>query len=558
MAINWNNIVIRDPLVPRRVGLEIVRDAQGQPVRCTRCRDYWAVFEKSGLCQHCGLCGFCGLREVDWDNPKAIKYGRCSMCVCGGCGTSSIRNRLDDSNDNQAYCTPCFIKQFPDALCRHCNGRVATIITRGQTRPTVCGNCVITFTPGVFFACFFCEGVAITAWHKYAVCDYHNTRPACGENKCNPGRQCQRCGREATRAADERNDRRTQLRAVYPHAGHGVGEFDVRNCRGCLARADRGLMLPPTTPMRFWPEWPKPNEAPPVLPMSRRRHNRSSRYLGAEVEVAGALHMDNGWHVTDTVERWGGAVVRDASLGEGGFEVITAPAAGDYFVEQVREVCRALEAIGAHVDRRCGLHIHVNAKDFTYYDMRRLLMLYSRLEPALLRTQPIARTINGRYARPCGHKYATGVLELKQPKEAKKTLVNAVYGRDTVRPLRHRNGHNREVEARYDALNVQSWFYRGTIECRMHSGTVSARRILAWGALWAAIVDAAYRMTERTILSLGTDTRSSIETLMTLAPNDRVRSYLQGRLDLYGEQYDIQQDDPGDALEVRFEDEEDE
>lgn len=537
----------------RAAPLEPIRNAvTGDRIRCVECQMEWAVYEGTQKCHSCSACVMCFLRPMASDGPNA-RFRRCGMCVCGDCGRATTMFRKDGDTNAQGYCQGCFAARYPESICSICRRSAATVLTRGQRTATVCTGCATRLVPGVFVSCFFCNGRSVNAWIKFAVCDFHATVRACGQEGCNPGGQCRDCRVTDDGDRTTRDARREARRVAPPHTGHPVGNYADRTCGGCIYRRERGVLLPAPTNPQFWPEWRDTNTAPPVLPMSKRRANRSSRYLGVEIEVAGVTDWDTAWRVGDVAERWGAYVVRDASLGnERAFEVVTSPAAGDFFVEQVQQVTAALNDSGAYVDRRCGLHVHVNAKDFSYYDMRRLLMLYSRLEPALLRTQPISRTYEGRYARPCGHKYVNGIVALRQPKQAKKEMVAAVYGADTVRPLRHRNGHNREVEARYDALNVQSWFYRGTVECRLHSGTVSMRKVVAWGSLWAALVDAAYRMTERSIMSLGTDVRSSVDTLMLLSPNDSVRRYIQQRLDLYGSRYDRMDEDQREPMEEEF------
>ena len=47
---------------------------------------------------------------------------------------------------------------------------------------------------------------------------------------------------------------------------------------------------------------------------------------------------------------------------------------------------------------------------------------------------------------------------------------------------------------RYRALNLHSFFYRGTVEFRHHHGTVIAAKMQGWGMVCASVLDAAMRM----------------------------------------------------------------
>ncbi len=97
-----------------------------------------------------------------------------------------------------------------------------------------------------------------------------------------------------------------------------------------------------------------------------------------------------------------------------------------------------------------------------------------------------------------------------------------MYGAETKRPPRR----NKFDGARYHALNLHSWFYRGTIECRLHTGTVRANKIIAWGKLWANLLDTAMRLRERDIISRHATSR---ELLLSIAPDAETRDYITHR-----------------------------
>lgn len=260
------------------------------------------------------------------------------------------------------------------------------------------------------------------------------------------------------------------------------------------------------------------------------RDNPSKRHIAVEIEVA-ALGDGDG-QVTRAVDDWSGNIVEDGSLPNSGFEINTAPASGDQFVNQIRDICQALQAQDASVTRACGLHVHIDARDYTYYDLRRLVLLYEKLEPALLSIVAPSRS-QSNYCRPCGTRYADAIRAGHLPKETKHQLIHSVYGLDTHGPEQKTmkdqlQGHTGQKydQARYGALNLHSWFFRGTIECRMHHGTVNPEKITHWGILWAGILDAAMRLTEKQIAALpGT----SLDILKTIAPTAAVRTWIDAR-----------------------------
>ncbi len=254
--------------------------------------------------------------------------------------------------------------------------------------------------------------------------------------------------------------------------------------------------------------------------------NTSGRFIAAEIEVCTV--GENGIIVSDVVRRWGGAVVRDGSVeGEVPFEINTAPAAGNKFIEQIDEIAGALKKATGKVNKTCGLHIHVDARDFTFYDMRKLAYLYEKTEDGFFSIIAPSRKTS-RFCKPCGKSYVKDLDNNVIPKDNEKTLIKNVYGHeDKIANLR---AGGKYQEARYAAMNFHSWIFRGTIENRMHQGTVSAKKIKMWGLLNAGLIDYAYDNTEKHIKALkGT----SLEILMEVAPTAEVRAWVAKRAEKF-------------------------
>lgn len=236
----------------------------------------------------------------------------------------------------------------------------------------------------------------------------------------------------------------------------------------------------------------------------QRKSNTSTRLIATEIEVASL--QSGGSSVSSAVKRWGGSIVRDGSLPDGGFEINTSPASGDLWVAQVREICHALNDGDADVNSACGLHVHIDARDLGYYGIRRLILAYSALEPLLFQMVPPARRRSS-YCEPCADHYMQHALVpyVGPYKAAKSAVAKAVYGTSNTRKVRD----DKYNSARYSALNLHSWFYRGTVECRLFTGSTDARKITAWGMLWASIVDHAAKSDEKTVKALAAGVSSA-------------------------------------------------
>lgn len=257
------------------------------------------------------------------------------------------------------------------------------------------------------------------------------------------------------------------------------------------------------------------------------------------------------------ITRWQAAVVEDGSLPENGFEINTAPAGGYFWQKQVAELGTVLQSIHAFTSAKCGCHIHADARDLNWFDLRRLIRLYIALEPVLYGMVPERRRTN-RYCQPCARAYRP-ILSARRPREIK-TIIRENFYKDTVTetPTPSRDAYTdfpelykpdcarlkradanrwkrargeKYNENRYYALNIHSWLYRGTVELRLPPGTTRAENIHNWGFVFARIVDTAARSSEKQMdallapvqasaLPLGHPSASETAVLQSILPSD--------------------------------------
>jgi hypothetical protein len=265
-----------------------------------------------------------------------------------------------------------------------------------------------------------------------------------------------------------------------------------------------------------------------------KKVNSSTRFIAAEIEVA--ILYGHGRPIYDVVKRWGAAAVRDGSLPEGGFEINTAPAGGDLYIQQVNEICNILKIQEARINAQCGLHIHVDARDLSYYDIRRLIRVYAAIEKALFAMVSAARK-SSRFCYPCGDRYVAAIEEGKLPYEKVKTdVITSVYNNGSTQDLRTGKYHS----SRYNALNLHSWFYRGTIECRMYDGTIDANDIIKYGMMWAHLIDYVIRSDDETITREMNN--SSIKCLMKVYNGQKdIQNFIKNKIKWFGNSAQIKE-----------------
>jgi hypothetical protein len=179
-------------------------------------------------------------------------------------------------------------------------------------------------------------------------------------------------------------------------------------------------------------------------------------------------------------------VVPDGSLsGSHNGELVT-PILTYEDIEALQSVVRALRAAGARTDRSCGLHIHVGAETFDAAALVRLMKMVHKQERLIekaLGTQP-ARL--GHYCRPIDEAMMARIE--RGPVRTIDDVKTAWYGRSGVVP-------SRMCQSRYRGLNMNSYFYRKTIEIRAFEGTMHAGELK--GCIQFALALAAKALTSK-------------------------------------------------------------
>lgn len=247
----------------------------------------------------------------------------------------------------------------------------------------------------------------------------------------------------------------------------------------------------------------------------------STRAFGIEIEAFGltltrACEVIRAAGVACNVEgynhntraQW--KVVTDASVDDG-FEVVSPILRGAEGMEEARKVFEALKAAGAKVDRRCGFHVHVDARDLAVNQVANVVKAYVQYEESFDKLVPASR--RGNANRFCMSVRRAIGGENVAAAFAKVNACESIY---QLRNLLSRN--------RYHKLNLESLVRHGTVEFRQHSGTVEHDKALAWVALAVGLVDGvtAYK-------SIRPDVKQGdIEKLLQYAPG-KARTFLRRR-----------------------------
>ncbi|MCP3104238.1 amidoligase family protein [Myxococcus sp. K15C18031901] len=195
--------------------------------------------------------------------------------------------------------------------------------------------------------------------------------------------------------------------------------------------------------------------------------------------VGGHISSDfRGCRVTDSRGRiW--RVVPDASLSGGMYSgEIVSPVLTYEDMETLQAVVRAAREAGAYADTSTGIHIHVDGSRFDAQSVTNLVKMVHKQERLLETALGVSATRLARYCKPIDAAFLQR-LEARRPRTLQD--VNAAwYGRRINMPDRY-------DQSRYHGLNLNSLFFRGTIEFRYFNGSVHAGEVKAYVQLVLAL-----------------------------------------------------------------------
>lgn len=184
-------------------------------------------------------------------------------------------------------------------------------------------------------------------------------------------------------------------------------------------------------------------------------YNCDKHYLAQELSEAGINVSVEGYN-HDTRNHW--KIVTDSSLtGNNTFELVSPILKGEAGLQELQKICWVLDYCDVKVNDSCGLHIHMDAADFTIDTWRNLAITYRRLERVIDGFMPTSRR-NNSYCKPL-----TSISEQR------------IQAAQTITELRQAFGTNR-----YYKLNLEAYARHRTVEFRQHSGTINFTKMENW------------------------------------------------------------------------------
>ena len=293
------------------------------------------------------------------------------------------------------------------------------------------------------------------------------------------------------------------------------------------------------------------------------QYNANLRLIAAEIEVCGSNIIPKAitkpYTLLSCLQNWNCSVVSDGSLPEGGFEINTHPASGDYWVMQIRDLTQALEEACAWVNGRAGCHIHIDCRDIDFQGLARILRLVANVEAGLYSLIPKHRAHSAQYCLYWSANYLQAIRDIdvythpglenitarKAELLYRNSIFKAIYafnGKADIQAVSEKKYH----DTRYRGVNVHSFVYRRTLEFRMPGGMLDTESITNWGILLATLVEDANNLSHTQLCHMVQDieplvvnqkesefqnlseslVEKSLTLLKTFAPTPRIRDWI--------------------------------
>jgi hypothetical protein len=220
--------------------------------------------------------------------------------------------------------------------------------------------------------------------------------------------------------------------------------------------------------------------------------SRETLARAVQTVVGGELeNRSREWLVVATDGRhW--KVVPDGSLSGGDLASgeVVSPILNYADIEQLQEVIRAIRIAGARTDESTGIHVHIGAERFDAKSVANLAKIVRKQERLIFAALGVSDARLARYCKPVEEAFIQR-LEAKQPRNLA-DVNRAWYGYENMHP-------DRFDPTRYRSINLNSLWFRGTIEFRLFNGTLHAGEVKAYIQLSLAI--AARALSARTASS---------------------------------------------------------
>jgi hypothetical protein len=153
---------------------------------------------------------------------------------------------------------------------------------------------------------------------------------------------------------------------------------------------------------------------------------------------------------------------------------LCSPVLTDADLPTLKSVVAAIAATGAYTNSSCGIHVHIGAEDATVEHVCSLIDVMIEEEPRLVEDFECSANRLDKFAKPMSEEFIQRFKTSRPQSNA--DLETLWYGE----PSNPNWLTDRYHSSRYRGLNLQSYFFRFTIEFRYFDSTLDPDRIEAY------------------------------------------------------------------------------
>lgn len=232
----------------------------------------------------------------------------------------------------------------------------------------------------------------------------------------------------------------------------------------------------------IWKKWNETRTANPQPIAPINFEFEFTRKFGVEIEFFGANTSLTQNFITAGLEvrtesynhtnrpHW--KFVSDASIrGLNAQEMVSPILQGKEGLTDFRKACKALRQSNAQVNTSCGVHVHLDANDYSIENFKTLVKNQFFIEEQIDKIMPSSRRANT-------NRYCKGFKSL-----GRATLFAKIDNCQTVNQMAQYFG------SRYYKLNLQSFQRHGTVEFRQHGASTNFLKIKNWILICARLVE---------------------------------------------------------------------
>ena len=216
---------------------------------------------------------------------------------------------------------------------------------------------------------------------------------------------------------------------------------------------------------------------------------------GIEMRPAGYMH--------DTTRWW--KIVSDSSLNDNGMELVSPILGGDAGLQEVSTVLTHVKRGGGFVNHGCGLHVHVDARDFNLEHMKRLATFWIDWEDHFYLLVSPERRRNGYCEQIYSQPYPSSLRINTNNINPQRAYCLRITRERLLRQQRTDSLAERIAQAgsldgiraigdlmnRHASLGFQSYWNNGSVEVRLHQGSLDTRVVRTWIKFCCSVLDLA-------------------------------------------------------------------